>query len=185
MTAPATIATPRLDLISMPPAFLEATVAGDLDTASRLIGLRVPGEWLDERDLAAWRLNDLRKDPGAQPWLLRAIGLRATGEMIGHIGFHTPPGPTYLDATAPGGIESGYTIFTPYRRHGYAREALAALIDWAAHEHGIARFVLSISPDNAPSLGIARHFGFVKVGSHIDDEDGPEDVFLLERNPES
>lgn len=43
------------------------------------------------------------------------------------------------------------------------------------------RFVLSTDPANLPSVRIAEHFGFCKLGSHIDEEDGLEDVYVLER----
>lgn len=42
---------------------------------------------------------------------------------------------------------------------------------WAAQEHGVRRFVLSIRPDNLPSQRIAQHFDFRKIGSHIDKGD--------------
>lgn len=66
--------------------------------------------------------------------------------------------------------------FAPFRRQGYATEACAALMDWA-QQQGVTRFILSISPQNEPSLRIAAHFGFVKVGSQIDEEDGIEDIY--------
>lgn len=167
-------------LVNMAPGFLAASLAEDAQSASQLIGLQVPQEWLEERWLIELRANDLRQHPDWQPWLLRAVGLRATGEMIGHVGFHTPPNPSYLAETAPGGIEIGYTIFPAHRRHGYAGEAVAALMGWAQHEHQVPRFVLSISPQNEPSLRIAQRYGFTKVGSHIDEEDGEEYVFVRE-----
>jgi RimJ/RimL family protein N-acetyltransferase len=55
-------------------------------------------------------------------------------------------------------------------------------MDWATRAHGVRRFVLSISPANEPSLRLARKFGFRKVGSVTDPEDGVEDVFLLDVN---
>ena len=171
------ISSDRLDLVSTTPQFLEASIAGDADEASRLLGLAVPPDWFEETWLMQLRLDDLRRDATLQPWLLRAVGLRKTGTMIGHIGFHTAPDPEYLRDLAPGGIEMGYTIFPEYRRHGYAREACAAMMDWAQREHHVMRFVLSISPDNTPSLRIAQHFGFQQIGSHIDEEDGEELVF--------
>jgi RimJ/RimL family protein N-acetyltransferase len=126
------------------------------------------------------RLTQLRDDPTLQPWLLRAMGLRGDGRMIGHIGFHTRPGAEYLRDLAPGGVELGYSVFEPYRRQGFATEACAALMSWAHREHGVGRFVVSISPGNLPSLRIAQHFGFRKVGMHIDEEDGPEDIYVRE-----
>lgn len=171
------ISSVRLDLVSMTPQFLEASIAGDAHEAARLLGLAVPPAWFEETWLMQLRLDDLRRDATLQPWLLRAVGLRETGTMIGHIGFHTAPGPEYLRDLAPGGVEMGYTIFPDYRRHGYAREACAAVMDWAQREHHVTRFVLSISPENTPSLRIAQHFGFQHIGSHMDEDDGEETVF--------
>lgn len=173
-----TIASERLDLIPMTPAFLEACLTNDLATASQLINLKIPPEWLQEQQLMQFRLEQLRQNPALQPWLLRAMALRQERVMIGHIGFHMQPGGDYLDDLAPGGVEFGYTVFAPFRRQGYAKEASQALMAWAHREHQVTRFVVSISPHNLPSLRIAQHFGFRKIGSHTDDEDGPEDIFM-------
>jgi [ribosomal protein S5]-alanine N-acetyltransferase len=37
--------------------------------------------------------------------------------------------------------------------------------------------VLSISPDNTPSLRLAAALGFKKIGSHVDEDDGVEDIY--------
>ena len=174
-----TIQSARLDMIPMTPEFLQASLDGDLAAAASIIGLTIPADWLEESDLMRIRLADLRADPGLQPWLLRAIGLRSERLMIGHIGFHTRPGAAYLADLAPDGVEFGYTIFPRFRRQGYAREAAQALMDWAAREQGVTRFVVSISPQNLPSLGLAQQLGFQRIGSHVDEEDGPEDIFEL------
>lgn len=164
----------------MSPAFLQASLTGDLKTASRLIGLEVPNDWPDERWLMEMRLSKMRENPALEPWLLRAIGLRERKTMIGFIGFHSLPGPDYLTPYASDSVEFGYTIFANYRGQGYASEAAQALMDWATHEHSVKRFVVSISPTNEPSLRIARKFGFRKVGTFTDPEDGVEDVYLRE-----
>jgi len=39
--------------------------------------------------------------------------------------------------------------------------------------------VVSIRPDNIPSRRLAERFGFNRIGSHIDDEDGLEDIYEL------
>lgn len=172
------IPTPRLDLVPMTPAFLEASLAGDLARAAELLGAALPPEWPDLVGIFRMRLAQLRADPATQPWLTRALVLRAEARMVGHAGFHTLPGEPYLDAWAPGGVELGYTIFARDRRRGLAREAVAALLAWAEREHGIERFVVSIAPANAASRALARGFGFVRVGSTLDDDDGPEDVYV-------
>jgi RimJ/RimL family protein N-acetyltransferase len=63
---------------------------------------------------------------------------------------------------------------------GYASEAAQALMEWATREHKVTRFVVSISPMNEPSLRLAKKFGFRKVGTVTDPEDGVEDVFVRE-----
>jgi ribosomal-protein-alanine N-acetyltransferase len=174
------IHSPRLELIAMSPAFLDASFKGDLETASRLIELDIPSEWLEAKRLMEMRLIKMRENRALESWLLRAVGLREINTMIGFIGFHTPPGAEYLNHYAPNSVEFGYTIFTSYRRKGYASEAAQALMDWATREHDVTRFVVSISPTNDPSLRIAEKFGFRKVGTVTDPEDGVEDIFLRE-----
>lgn len=171
----------RLELITLSPDFLNVSIKGDLKSASQLIDLVIPNDWLEAKWVMEIRLAQLRENPALQPWLLRAVGLRETRTMIGFIGFHTRPGAEYLNPYAPGGVEFGYTIFPDYRKKGYASEAAQTLMDWATREHGVNRFVVSISPTNEPSLRLARKFGFRKVGTVTDSEDRVEDVFLLER----
>jgi RimJ/RimL family protein N-acetyltransferase len=98
--------------------------------------------------------------------------------MVGHTSFHTAPAPAYLEPYAPGGVELGYTVYPAFRRRGYATEACGGMMQWAAAAAGVRRFVLSIRPDNEPSLRIARRYGFRKVATVEDEEDGPEDVYV-------
>jgi RimJ/RimL family protein N-acetyltransferase len=164
----------------MSSAFLEASLAGERDVAAREIGLALPVDWPDERHVLEMRLAQLRADPRLAEWLMRAITLRTELRMIGHVGFHTAPGADYLRGLSPGGIELGYAIFEAERRRGYAEEASRALIAWARERHALQRFVVSIRPDNDASLRLAAKLGFTRhVASHIDEVDGPEDVFEL------
>jgi RimJ/RimL family protein N-acetyltransferase len=176
----ADIRTDRLDLIPMTPAFLRASLGGDLANAEIQVGLTLQKTWPDIQTVLALRLEQLEVEPKLQPWLLRAIGLRNSREMIGHIGFHTSPGAEYLEQWSPGGAEFGVTIFEPHRRKGYAREASLALMQWARDVHDVTSFLLTISPSNGPSLALASGLGFVRAGIHLDDVDGPEDVFVLD-----
>jgi RimJ/RimL family protein N-acetyltransferase len=176
------IHSPRLELIALSPDFLSASLGDDLESAARLLNLSIPQDWLEAKWLMELRLAKIRANPALEPWLLRAVGLRETRTMIGFIGFHTLPGAEYLNSYAPGSVEFGYTIFPEYRQKGYASEAAQALMDWATREHEVRRFVVSISPANEPSLRLARKFGFRKVGSVTDPEDGVEDIFLLDIN---
>jgi [ribosomal protein S5]-alanine N-acetyltransferase len=98
--------------------------------------------------------------------------------MIGHIGFHGPPGVN--GPAKPGALEVGYTVFEPFRRQGYASEAVVAILRWAEAEHGVRHFVASVGPWNEPSLALVRRLGFRQTGTQWDDEDGEELVFELE-----
>jgi ribosomal-protein-alanine N-acetyltransferase len=175
----APILTPRLALVPMTMPFLEASLARDSTHAAALLGATVPQEWLDEEWIMQIRKRDLQDDPSLVPWLLRAMVRREDQLMIGHCGFHSRPGPAYLEPYAPGGAEMGYTVYPAYRRNGYATEAVRGLMGWAAGAHSVPTFVLSISPANEPSQAIARRLGFKVVGTFDDPEDGLEEVFAL------
>jgi ribosomal-protein-alanine N-acetyltransferase len=173
------IQTNRLDVVPMTPAFLRASLRRDSAEAAQHLRLKVPDTWPDIASVLALRLEQLESNPSLQPWLLRAMGLRTSREMIGHIGFHSLPGPRYLEQWSPGGVEFGFTVFPAYRRRGFAREASLALMQWARETHGVRSFVVTISPNNRASLALATSLGFVRVGDHEDEVDGREDVYAF------
>ena len=109
---------------------------------------------------------------------MRALVLADEHVLVGHIGFHGPPGINALQRKDA--VEIGYTVFPEYRRRGLAVEAARGIIDWASSTHGIRVFVASIAPTNEPSLGVVRRLGFVHVGEHWDEEDGLEHEYVLE-----
>ena len=90
--------------------------------------------------------------------------------MVGTIGFHAGPDDR-------GRVEVGYDVVAGERRRGYAREAVQALLAWAAATGRASICVASVSPDNAPSLALIDSFGFRRVGEHMDEIDGLEWVF--------
>jgi len=175
-----TIRTPRLELVSMTVPVMRALQAKDLETAGREAGATVtPGLADDLVDFLTYRLAQLDADPSIRQWLGRLMILtddRGERHAIGTIGFHGPP-------DAQGRLEVGYRVEAPYRRQGYASEAVRAMFDWAASAHGIHRFIASISPTNEPSLRLASGFGFTETGSHIDEIDGLEIEFETDWPP--
>jgi ribosomal-protein-alanine N-acetyltransferase len=172
-----TVQSRRLDLVSMSPDFLAASLQQRQAEAAQLLGATLPPDWPRgvERRLQR-RLDQLARDPTEQPWLLRGMILREPPErpLVGYINFHAPPGPD-------GWAEIGYTVLPEYRRRGFAQEAVEALFDWATREHGVRRFRASVSPGNAASLGLVRKLGFREIGRQWDEEDGDEIVFELAR----
>jgi len=172
-----TIQSDRLDLILMTPDFFSACLRHDNSEAERILGVPPHPELFLRKYWLARRLAQCYAQPAYAPWTLRAIVLRETGEMVGNIGFHTEPDPDYLADIAPHALEFGYTVYTPFRRRGIAAEASQALMGWAGQQPGVERFVLSISPENKASLGLAAKLGFVRISEWMDDVDGLEWVF--------
>jgi [ribosomal protein S5]-alanine N-acetyltransferase len=174
------IVSQRLELVPLTPEVIDELLAGRGEEAGALAGIQVPDGWPDEHDHRFLRLraDQTRKDPAWEQWLVRALALREPGRpMVGHAGFHGPPG--INGSHAVDAVEVGYTVFEGFRGRGYATEAARALIAWAQAEHGVHRFIASVAPDNVPSLALVRRLGFVQTGSQWDEEDGEELVFEL------
>ncbi len=163
----------------MDPAFLQASLDGELDFAATHLGVSLPVIWPEKPDLLRLRLQQINSDPSIQQWSLRGMCHRETSELVGQIGFHSYPGAEYLDDWLPGAVEFGFTVFSSYRRQGYAKEAARAVMEWAYKMHGVSKFVLTISPDNIASQSLAAQLGFTRIGSHEDEIDGTEDVLAL------
>jgi ribosomal-protein-alanine N-acetyltransferase len=162
----------------MTPEFLEATLDGRVEEAARLIGAELPEDFPQEgaKGFFALRLKQMRKDSRFLLWCPHVVVLE--GRMIGHAGYHGPPGfNANQDETA---VEIGYVIERPFRGRGHATAAAAELIR-LAEERGVRHYIASVSPSNDPSLAIVRKLGFVQTGERMDDEDGLELVFELER----
>ena len=160
---------------------LELMVAldfGDRALLASLADFEIPPEFPEpDEQVLKFRITDLTFDPGSHRWLVRAMVLREPARvMIGHVGFHGPP-------DEEGRAEVGYTVFDAYRRQGYALEAIEGLLRWAQEVEGVGAFRASVGPDNVPSLRLVEKLGFRQVGTQIDEIDGEELVFELDRDP--
>jgi len=170
------IETERLILRLVPLAGLAATAAKDADAARRIIG-NVPDDWFADHWVAEMRLKQWKEDPRYAPWSIRAIALRHTGQIVGYMNCHHQPMPFVHNGQTSLAVEMGYDIFAPFRRRGFAYEAVRGFGNWAATQ-GVEHLVLSIAPGNEPSLALARKLGAFQIGSQIDEIDGPEDIYL-------
>lgn len=172
------VASERLDLALMPLPLLDALIADDRDAVARLAPYRIPddfptgrrerGDIGDVVGFLRFRRDQLAKDPGRYPWSLRAIVLRAERRMIGFVNFHGPPGVN--DVAAKDAVELGWSVFSAYRRNGYATETALALMDWATQVHRMHRFISATTPSNAASLRVHDKLGFVRTGEIVDGE---------------
>ena len=173
------IALERLDLVLLDAAILRALVERRRDRAATLLEADVPAWWPDDHDarFLELRLEQVEHDPAIGDWLVRGVVLRETGELVGHAGFHGPPGVN--GPRDPEAVEIGYAVFAPHRGRGFASEAAAGLIRWAREERGVRTFIASVAPGNDASLAVVRKLGFVQVGEQWDDVEGLELVFEL------
>lgn len=86
------------------------------------------------------------------------VFLRKNGELIGY--FNT--GHFIRSVTQSSFL--GYSIFNNHWGHGYAEEALHALIDIAFKDHKLHRVVAGIEPQNKRSLRLIKKFKFRREG---------------------
>jgi ribosomal-protein-alanine N-acetyltransferase len=171
------IPSPRLALVSFTPRAMRAVLDGDLATAEEELHAAVP-RGLRERlgELFERRLADVDRDPSVLPWMARAMVLTdnlGVRRVIGSVGFHGAP-------NEDGQVEIGYHVEPGFRRRGFATEAVRALLEWAAAEHGIRHFRASVAPSNEPSLAVVARLGFRQTGVRWDELDGEQLVFELE-----
>jgi RimJ/RimL family protein N-acetyltransferase len=156
-------------IVQLDAATLAALAAGKPPTGSRV---PLTEDLAGPDHQALWRRRSLQvaADPAAAAWVTGVVWAPDIAVAVGRAGFHGPP-----DAT--GMVEVGYAIDPAYRRQGYARAALAALLDRAAREPAVRTVRASVRPDNVASRALVESFGFVPVGQQWDDEDGLETVY--------
>lgn len=87
------------------------------------------------------------------------ISRSSDGKTIGGIGFKGQPD--------GGCVEIGYGLAPSARGHGYAAEAIVALLDIAA-EHGLSRVIADTTKDNIASQRTLERAGFNQVGDDGD-----------------
>ncbi|MDT0260072.1 GNAT family N-acetyltransferase [Jatrophihabitans lederbergiae] len=162
----------RVRLVRLGPDVLELLAAGDLDGASRAAAAPLTGYFTDPQWGYLWSLRreQLRHDPASADWIARAVLDEDRLVVVGHAGYHGPPDEAGL-------VEVGYAIDPAYRRQGYGRAALAALLQRATAEPAVRTVRATISPDNLPSRLLVSEQGLRQVGEQWDDRDGLELVF--------
>jgi [ribosomal protein S5]-alanine N-acetyltransferase len=151
---------------------MAALLADDLVQASREAGVELTELFTNQDSKWLWnyRIKQMEDDPEAARWIVKAAVSESGGVVIGHGGYHGPP-------DERGMVEVGYTVDPQYRRQGYAKAILTALIERAETEPAVRVVRASISPTNAASLATIAGFGFLEAGEQWDEEDGLELLF--------
>ena len=144
--------TPRLRLIAI-----------DTEEGERIVGGRAAAgdAWAEdfpfEGDVIGVTafLSATAADGDQRPFGHYRITRRADGKAIGGIGFKGRPD--------EGCTEIGYGLVPSARGHGYAAEALMALLTVAA-DHGLSRIVADTTGDNVASQRTLERAGFRRTG---------------------
>jgi len=166
-----------VQLVELAPAVIHALAAGDLTAANRAAPVTLTPYFVAPEWRSTWRRRSRQvdSDPTATGWITRAIVDPGQQVAVGRAGYHGPP-------DSAGMVEVGYAVDPPYRRQGYARAALVALLDRAERESSVRTVRATIRPDNLASRLLVAQYGFVEVGEQWDDEDGLETIFEVSAN---
>lgn len=151
---------------------MAALLKDDLAQASAEAGVALTEYFVTDTAKWVWqyRVNQLISDRGCAGWLTQIVVAEPAGAVVGYAGFHGPP-------DEAGMVELGYSVIPAYRRQGYAKAVLSALVRRAVAEARVRTVRVTISPDNTASLATISGFGFVEVGEQWDEEDGLELLF--------
>ena len=144
------IETPRLQLV------LDTTeaVLARIDAMSPADRAEVSPEWVSRM-----------RDSSSSPWTHGfTVMTRAPNEVVGSCGFKGPP-------DADGMTEIAYGIAPTYQGRGYAKEAAAALVQFALGA-GARVIRAHTRPENAASARVLESCGLACVGDVLDPEDG-------------
>lgn len=169
------IETNRLHLIQLDLEFLETSLVSE-SNAVEFVDYKLSPYWFKEKSLISTRISQIIHHPSLSSWLLRAIVRRTDNQMIGHFNAHGKPGMAHLISYCRDGLEIGYTIYKPYRRMGFASEALSGFIESIPKPVSV---VLSIEENNKPSLKMAEKLKFEQVERIVDE--GEVEIVHLRR----
>jgi RimJ/RimL family protein N-acetyltransferase len=156
--------TPRLDLVPMTVAIVEAVMRGRRDDAERLVGASMPVRWpnreLIERAFTA-SLAAITADPEVRLWGDRVMIVRPdSGEprVVGSVVFHGLP-------DDDGVAEIAYGVEEASQGLGYATEAVQASLDWALGHPRVRAVQAATFGWPRPSLRVIEKVGMVHVGT--------------------
>lgn len=107
-----------------------------------------------------------------------------SGDLVGHCGLKRVDA---KGAPSPGDMEIGWVIREDRWRRGYAREAVAAVLNWAFTRHDVPMVVALTSEANEPSwqlmeaIGMERRQDLDFVDPDYAPEDNPTKVYCITR----
>jgi RimJ/RimL family protein N-acetyltransferase len=166
--------TPRVEIVQLDAAALRGLSDGNQAAAERTSPIPLSPYLAGPECRRVWqiRAEQVVADPSSAAWITGIVWDPDRALAVGRAGYHGPPDET-------GMVEVGYSIDPQFRRQGYARAALRALLARAEAEPDVRTFRATISPDNVASRDLVLAHGLVEVGEQMDDEDGLELVYEM------
>jgi RimJ/RimL family protein N-acetyltransferase len=166
--------TPRVEIVQLDAAALRGLRDGDQAAAERTSPVPLSPYLAGPECRRVWtiRAEQVVSDPSSAAWVTGVVWDPERRLAVGRAGFHGPP-------DADGMVEVGYSVDPQYRRQGYARAALRALLARAEADPGVRTFRATISPGNVASRDLVLAHGLTEVGEQEDDEDGLEIIYEL------
>ncbi len=167
--------TERLEMAPLTLEQVDALLAGDGDRLRELTGVLFPRP-IAPPPYMTDPLPDvrerLRSRPAEAPWWNWLIFERETERAVGSVSFGGP-------ADEAGAVLIGYAMYEQFEGHGYATEAVKAMVDWAFQQAGVKQ-VRTLAPVwNTPALRVAENVGMRPVASDEDDDVGEVLVYAV------
>ncbi|MQA98756.1 MAG: GNAT family N-acetyltransferase [Actinobacteria bacterium] len=151
------IRTARLELRPCTYEMARAAMTSS-ESLGRILGTKIAPGWPSEdlEDAIPVYMAHLERDAGELGWGLWLLIEPTTRVMVGDAGFKGRP-------DALGRVEIGYGIAPEERGRGFATEAAAGLVAWAAGR-GVQLVTAECLDDNAPSIRVLEKTGFRRIG---------------------
>jgi [ribosomal protein S5]-alanine N-acetyltransferase len=167
--------TARLELTPLDVDAIQALLAGDAPRLKTLTGAEFP-EPVAPPPYMAESLpvvgTRLRNNPADAPWWNWLVVSHEEGTAVGSVAFGGKP-------DAAGAVLIGYAMYPGHEGHGYATEAVRAMVEWAFAQPDV-KTVRALAPVwNTPAVHVAEKVGMRPVASDEDDEVG--EVLVYER----
>ena len=161
-------------IVHLPAAAFHALAGGDLAAANAVSPVPLSEYFVSPEWRSTWRMRSeqVGRDPASTAWVTGVIWDEQQRVAVGRAGYHGPPDQS-------GMVEIGYAVAPAYRRRGYARAALEALLQRAAHEPQVKTVRVTISPGNTASYALASQYGFAEAGEQWDEEGGLEIIYEM------
>ncbi|EMG39039.1 acetyltransferase, ribosomal protein N-acetylase [Desulfocurvibacter africanus PCS] len=160
MAFPHEIETPRLRLVAGTPALAQAALQSPNRFAALLGAYPDPG-WPTPiiGGALTYFADTLASHPERTGWLIWYVIRKsdpAGGRVIGSTGFNGMP-------DEDGSVRVGFSIVDTHRGHGYATEAVKAMMDWA-FAHGAKRCYSQTFSENVSAIRVLEKCGMTFAG---------------------